>query len=577
MMADKYPKSVAPSDGQQAEPADELHAPEKPLFRKLAEIAPVLIFIRRGTQFLFVNPIMESISGYAVDELVGMDFRKLVHPDYQELVDEQWLAHTPSEATPARYETKILRKDGKARWLELANSVIDIDGEQGVLGVGFDITERKQAEKKLRQAHEELELQIEERTKELKDQQRDALQLAEEAEEARDNLALANQALKQSNVELQQLADKLEKEKYLFTTLIENIPDAIYFKDRESRFLRISRAQAEKFGISSPDNAIGKTDADIFSTEHAQQALEDEREIMRTGVPVISKAEKETWPDREDTWVSTTKLPLRDKEGEIVGTFGISRDITERKRLEEKQQQLYEELRIANEALEQSNLELQQFAYIASHDLQTPLRSIAAFAQFLQKDYQGQLDEQADDYIERMVEGVKHMQTLITDLLAYSRIESRATPFQAVDLNEVCMNTVNLLRAVIEESSGEVTFEDLPTVKGDSTQLAQLLQNLISNGLKYHGRKPPRVHVTAEQIDQTWTISVKDNGIGISQEFHEKIFEIFRRLHADSEYAGTGIGLAVCRRIVQRHGGRIWVDSEPDQGSTFYFTIPAAI
>jgi light-regulated signal transduction histidine kinase (bacteriophytochrome) len=232
------------------------------------------------------------------------------------------------------------------------------------------------------------------------------------------------------------------------------------------------------------------------------------------------------------------------------------------------------ELGDAKDALELSNVELQQFAYIASHDLQTPLRSIAAFAQFLQKDYEGQLDEQADDYIGRLVGGVKRMQNLITDLLAYSRVESRAAPFVAVDLNQLCDDVVVLLRTCVEDAGGRVTRDELPTVVGDRSQLSQLLQNLIDNALKYRHKDPPRVHVSAEQNGSGWTISVRDNGIGIDARHHEQIFEVFRRLHTEREYPGTGIGLAICRRIVQRHGGHLWLESKPGQGSTFYFTVP---
>jgi light-regulated signal transduction histidine kinase (bacteriophytochrome) len=233
-------------------------------------------------------------------------------------------------------------------------------------------------------------------------------------------------------------------------------------------------------------------------------------------------------------------------------------------------------LRVANESLEQSNMELQQFAYIASHDLQTPLRSIAAFAQFLQKDYQGQLDEQADDYINRMVGSVKSMQTMIGDLLAYSRIESQTVSFHPVDLNQVCDDAVGMLRPLIEDTAGEVTHDDLPTIAGERSQLAQLLQNLISNGIKYHGDQPPRVHVSAQWQDGVWTIAVRDEGIGIDAKYHEKIFEIFRRLHTEQEYSGTGIGLAVCRRIVHRHGGQMWLESQPGEGCTFYFSVPVS-
>ena len=230
----------------------------------------------------------------------------------------------------------------------------------------------------------------------------------------------------------------------------------------------------------------------------------------------------------------------------------------------------------AKDALEQSNIELQQFAYIASHDLQTPLRGIAGFASLLQEEYRERLDEAGNDYIERIVGGTQRMQSLIDDVLAFSRLESEVRPFVAVDLNAVFDSVLVLLEGAIESSGGSATRDALPSVVGDPAQLSQLLQNLVLNGLKYNKDETPGVHVSATRSGNVWTVSVRDNGIGIAAEHHERVFEIFRRLHSQKEYAGTGIGLAVCRRIVFRHGGRIWLESAPGDGSAFYFTIPAA-
>jgi signal transduction histidine kinase len=242
--------------------------------------------------------------------------------------------------------------------------------------------------------------------------------------------------------------------------------------------------------------------------------------------------------------------------------------------LEELVERRTSELRQSNEEIEQSNIELQQFAYIASHDLQTPLRSISGFAQLLRSEYEGKLDDEADDWIRRVVDGAERMQTLIRDLLAYSRVESRSQPFQQVDIALVFDDAVAQLEASISDAEAEVTRGDLPKIMGDHSQLVQLLQNLIGNGVKYHGDEPPCVHISAERNGVQWTFSVRDNGIGIEAKHYEKVFDIFRRLHTQQEYPGTGIGLAVCRRVVHRHGGKLWVESEPGQGSTFYFSIP---
>jgi PAS domain S-box-containing protein len=231
-------------------------------------------------------------------------------------------------------------------------------------------------------------------------------------------------------------------------------------------------------------------------------------------------------------------------------------------------------LKSSNEALERSNIELQRFAFVASHDLQTPLRSIGSFIGLLQSSYAEKLDAQGNDWLGRTQQSAKQLQTLIQDLLDYSRLETNARPFANVAMAEVLERTRMLLDAVISDSNAEITHGDLPVVNGDRSQLVQLMLNLLGNAIKYRGADPPRIHLSAQSDDGAWRFAVKDNGIGIAPRHQQQIFEIFKRLHDAKEYPGTGIGLAVCRRVVSRHGGRIWVDSEAGQGSTFYFTLP---
>jgi signal transduction histidine kinase len=275
----------------------------------------------------------------------------------------------------------------------------------------------------------------------------------------------------------------------------------------------------------------------------------------------------QSYPSRPPFIVELAKRRLQ-TAAKLIG------EIIARKRAEQQMTEQADQLDRANEALEQSNVELQQFAYVASHDLQAPLRGITGFVQLLQDAYKGKLDDQADEWIADTIDSVERMQMLIRDLLTFSRVDSRAMPFEAIPLRNAFDDAVKLLATSVTELGAQVTCDELPTVAGDRSQMAQLLQNLIGNGIKYHGDDPPRVHLSAEQNGGEWMIAVRDNGIGIDAKHHERIFEIFRRLHTQQQFPGTGIGLAVCRRIVQRHGGRIWVESEPGRGTTFYFTIP---
>jgi signal transduction histidine kinase/ABC-type amino acid transport substrate-binding protein len=252
------------------------------------------------------------------------------------------------------------------------------------------------------------------------------------------------------------------------------------------------------------------------------------------------------------------------REFDVVRIY--AHDITARKRAEQEREKLLEELT-------RSNTELEQFAYIASHDLQEPLRMISSYVELIDRRYRGKLDSDADEFIEYIVGGTTHMKTLLNDLLTYSRVGRRTEPFSIVDLGSAFDSAVMNLKAVIDENHAAITRDGLPTVMADRMQMVQVLQNLIANGVKFRGNEPPRVHVSADHGEREWTIRVRDNGIGIDPRYYDKLFIIFKRLHSREEYPGTGIGLATCKKIIERHGGRIWIESEPGKGSTFCFTI----
>ena len=239
-----------------------------------------------------------------------------------------------------------------------------------------------------------------------------------------------------------------------------------------------------------------------------------------------------------------------------------------------ERQEYQNELEATVAQLEESNNRLEQFAYAASHDLQEPLRMVSSYLQLLDGRYEDTLDEEGQEYLDYAVDGAERMREMIDGLLAYSRIDMQGEDFSPTDCNAVIAEVKDSLQVSIEESNAEITADSLPPVYADESQLTQVFQNLLSNAIKYSGEEPPEIHITAEQNQQEWMFSVSDQGIGIDPDEADEIFDVFQRLHSREEYAGTGIGLAVCERIIERHDGRIWVESEPGEGSTFSFTLP---
>jgi light-regulated signal transduction histidine kinase (bacteriophytochrome) len=271
----------------------------------------------------------------------------------------------------------------------------------------------------------------------------------------------------------------------------------------------------------------------------------------------------------DGSWISCTARPLRDATQTITGAVVAIQDITAKKHAEQALQRQAAELA-------RSNAELQQFAYVASHDLQEPLRMVASYTQMLAKRYQGRLDAQADEFIGFAVDGAHRMQRLISDLLTYSRVGTRGRQPRQVPSGDAVGRALHHLQAAIIESDATVIRGQLPEVLADELQLTQLFQNLVGNAIKFRGVTAPRVEITAARDDDAWHFAVRDNGIGLEPQYAERIFGMFQRLHTPAEYPGSGIGLAICKRIVERHGGRIWVESALGEGSCVHVTLPAA-
>jgi PAS domain S-box-containing protein len=330
-------------------------------------------------------------------------------------------------------------------------------------------------------------------------------------------------------------------------------------------------AQAETTFGWSRSEAIGKTLSQMIIPHRYREAHKQGlRRFLATGAgPVMNKRIEIVGLRRDGTEfpIELAIGAIRWGEKYLFSAFG--RDVTEQKRAQQ-------ELARKVEELARSNAELEQFAYVASHDLQEPLRMVASYTQLLARRYKGKLDSNADEFIGFAVDGAVRMQLLVQDLLSYSRVTTKGQSFQLIDAKAACENALENLRTSIKDSNAIVNVGPLPPVLADARQFMQLFQNLIGNAVKYCDERTPEIHVAAKPDGDQWLFSVQDNGIGIAPQYSERIFQMFQRLHTTKKYSGTGIGLAICRKIVERHGGKIWVEAQPGKGSTFVFTIPRA-
>lgn len=345
--------------------------------------------------------------------------------------------------------------------------------------------------------------------------------------------------------------------------------DAILTVDQHGVVQSVNKATSEMLGYEG-EELLGMELGHIFSSSF--------RSLLEKDISNMSTREKRINLIREIRALkkSGEEFPCEIAISEVSVPPGsprkftvVIRDITERKRAEEALARYAQDL-------ERSNAELEQFAYVASHDLQEPLRMVASYTELLAERYQDKLDEKAQKYIRYAVDGARRMQVLINDLLALSRVGTKGRPPEPTDCGEVLAGVLKSLEKTIEESGAEVVIGDLPTVMADPVQIGQVFQNLISNSIKFRSEAPPRIEVTARRKGAFWEICVADNGIGIDPEFHERIFTIFQRLHGREKYPGTGVGLAIVKKIVERHGGQVRVESAAGQGARFFFTLPAA-
>ena len=508
-------------------------------YRGLLEAAPdAMVVVNQGGEIVLVNVQAEKQFGYPRDELVGQKVKNIIPEGFAErLISDatRSAADALAQQIGMGIELSGRRKDGSEFPIEIMLS--PLESAEGILVTAAirNIGGRKAAEKHL--------VQMEGRYRGLLEAAPDAMVVVNQTGE----IVLLNvQAEKQFGYRRDELLGQRMK---------NIIPEGFAERLVADASRSVADALAQQIGMGIELSGRRK-DGSEFPIEIMLSPLESAEGILVTAAIRNISARKKS--ERDNTQLENQATVMRSAHDE----------------LELRVSERTKELAFANQILEQSNLELKQFAYIASHDLQSPLRSISGFVQLLKMEYEDKLSEEAVDWIRRTVQSIGQMQTLIRDLLSYSRVDARSVPFTRIPFLDIVNDALTLLESSIRDSGGRVTWDQLPVIMGDRSQLVQLIQNLIGNGLTYRGDKPPHIHLSAERSGKEWVFSVCDNGIGIDPKHYGQIFEIFKRLHDQKDYPGTGIGLAVCRRVVIRHGGRIWVQSEPGHGSTFFFTIP---
>ncbi len=502
-------------------------------YQTIARVSPVGIFqTDAAANNIYLNDRACEITGLTMEEARGQGWSQTVHPEDRDRVTREW-QQAVRESRMFKSEYRWLRRDGTCIWvLDQSVALRDENGEvTGFLGALSDITERVRAEAELRQYKENLERLVEERT-----------------------------------VELGQAYAQLQENEARYRAIVEDQTELICRYKPDGTLTFVNPAYCRYFK-KKENELIGKSLMPVIPEEDwtaAEKALGN----LNPENPVVTIEHRVIMPGGEARWQQWTNRMVYDGEAKAVEMQAVGRDISDRKLAEE-------ELKAYAAKLEISNRELQDFAYVASHDLQEPLRKIQAFGDRLNGKYGDILTDKGRDYLARMQNAAARMQILIEDLLSFSRVTTKAQPYAPVNLKEIATAVVSDLEVRVEETDATVEIGDLPTLDADALQMRQLFQNLISNALKFHKKDvPPVVKLEAAKQGKMYEIKVIDNGIGFEEKYSDRIFTIFQRLHGRSAYEGTGIGLAVCRKIVERHGGTITARSIPEEGATFILTLP---
>jgi PAS domain S-box-containing protein len=605
-------------------------------FRRTFELAGSgLAHIGIDRRFIRVNRRLCEILGYPEAELLRLRGRDISHPDDADVINQQRPRLYAGEIDEVRLEKRYLRKDGSVVWVQFAMVVErDARGEPRYeIAVYDDVTARREAEERLRRSEERFRrtfelagsglaqvsldgrfLRVNPRLCEMfgyaeselvgrsvkevsHPEDRDAADAPRasvvkgELDSARlekrylrkdgsvfwASLAIAlerdagNRALYAISVLDDITARKhaeaaLRESEERFRKTFELAASGVAHVGLDGRFVRVNRRLCEMLGYADGE-LVGRSVKDISHPED-RDVTDAQRALVREGARESVRFEKRYLrKSGAVVWVSLGVALVRDAGGAPQYEIAMLDDITERKQAEGA-------LQAAHEELKRSNSELEQFAYVASHDLQEPLRMVSSYTQLLERRYQEKFDADAREFMGYIVDGAARMKQLIEDLLAYSRVGTKAKDFKAVELERSLRRALANLKAAMAESGTVVSSDPLPVLPADEAQLAQVFQNLIGNALKFRSQDAPRIHVAALERQDEWEIAVRDNGIGIEPQYFERIFMLFQRLHNKGEYPGTGIGLAIVKKVIERHGGRVHVESNPGEGSAFIFTLP---
>ncbi|MGE5352635.1 MAG: PAS domain S-box protein [Acidobacteriota bacterium] len=541
-------------------------------FRKTFEFASAGIAhtLPDGT-WLRMNPRYSELLGYSQSELQNLSYLDVTHPDDRQKELENKRKLLSGELRYFSMEKRYIRKDGSIQWVLLNCSLASEFSTNLVYYVSVveDLTHHKQVEQ---------ELQL----RRIRAEQLAAISKALSEVEI-DPQAVIETGVKYASEFLENPAGiRLISDDGSFSPF-----SSVFHSDGE--VMSVLKEMASGIDQYAEEGIIGQairrgSSVLVDDINRRMDSLIEAAPEFRSYIEKLEAGSLLAVPLKVDEKVYGVLVVLRKRKNrniskedvdfveEIAGR--IAQRIANARLYKEKLQEI-EIRRRTEEMLKRSNSDLEQFAYVASHDLQEPIRMIRSYVKLLENKYNNKLDKKAEDYMAFISDGALRMQQLVSDLLQYSRISTKAQVFEAVDCNIVLSDVLTDLKLRIQEENALVEFKDLPVVTGEKTQLRQLFQNLIQNALKFKGEKKPEIRIGAEREGRFWQFYVSDNGIGIEKEFYDRIFVIFQRLHEREKYPGTGIGLAMCKKIVERHSGKIWVESQPGKGTTFYFTLPA--